>query len=429
MCLSHKSDPAVYEGADFQPNVPGSSTNVAGEPIQSTQSYQPTTMGRIVQVATGGAYDPTGGKDLGAYPTKFGMLMRVLGPALQGGLIGLAGGQGHPGGGFGAAQDFHDRQRAYQMQAMLLQRQFQNDAYRNALEAARTHHELNRPLFTGRGSEPVKARDAQGNLVYVRPNPYTGEPEALNGYSPDINADYTSSNTDQGIVLYDKHGTAPTKPLTLPDNSNAPAQIPTGPPIGSIQPSEFDSGSPRIPLTPGTGTASQSPSGIQASAGTRIPLRPSGFNTPKVVIRASRNAAGIETDSMYDENPNSATFGKLVGALGNTRQPLPDRAGNRESTRDAQRAADIARSEQYAAAALAKNGGDPDKAIQSLNGLKFTDPKVVKDFNRLLPQIRKSITDRARKRVKNTNPFGMADKDWQALIGGSIQQNQDEDEQ
>src|SRR5207244_13417765 len=96
----------------------------------------------------------------------------------------------------------------------------------------------------------------------------------------------------------------------------------------------------------------------------------------------------------YDTEPQSPTCGQKSAPTGNTRQPVRDRTTNRENARNTQKADDVSRSEQYAAAALSKSGGDPDKAIQSLNALKIADPKAAKDFNRLLPQIRKSITDR-----------------------------------
>jgi len=372
--------------------------------------------------------------------TKWGMLARVLGPALQGGLIGLAGGKGHPGGGFGAAQDFYDRQRAFQMQKMMLQRQQVNDQFKNLLEYARTLHEMQLPPIS-RVPNAIKGHDPQGNEIYMTLNPHTLRYEPIEGIQPESNADYAATNTDQGIVTYDKHGQAPTRLLTLPGATTSGAvplpggsgssgavplpssispsgavPLPTRPPFGIDNPSRpnfqrmknpitgvtsrtgpFDEipGSPGG-LTPGSGTASQSPSGVAAS----IPLRSPGYNTPKAVVRASRNGAGIETDNILDTNPNSPTFGKKIASTDNTRQPVPDRAADRtDKTNEVN-----SQVETYAAEALKRNGNDPDKAIQFLNGLQVGDPDAQKRLQAMLPKIRQHIRDRSKQGKKRLSP-------------------------
>jgi hypothetical protein len=371
---------------------------------------KPTFAGRAAELATGGAYDPTAGGDFGKFDpnpgssgggrlTKWGALAKLVGPMLQGGLIGWAGGKGTPGGGFNAANDHFQRQRAMQMQYALLARQLQNDQFRNALEFARTQHTLNQPNFTGRGAAPIKGRDQNGNLIYMRPNPQTGVYEPIQGITPESNPDYTQASTDQGLVLYDKHGAAPTRPLTLPaDGQPGPdgsgsVSIPTKAPI------QFDSSGLQLPGTgTATGTASQSPSGIVAasSAGGTLPLRPAGFSTPRATVRASRNADGTETDNILDTNPNSPTFGKRIATTGNTRAALPDRQAERWN-RTEQTSGQI---ETYAAEALKQVGNDPDKAIAYLNGLKISDPKIQQKFMAMLPQIRERIRERSRQGKK-----------------------------
>src|SRR5882724_5967452 len=72
----------------------------------------PTRFGRALQVGTTGTYDPTDGQGRGPRPTKFGVLMKFITPALEGGFVGLAGGKGHPQGGFGAANEHCQQKRA-----------------------------------------------------------------------------------------------------------------------------------------------------------------------------------------------------------------------------------------------------------------------------------------------------------------------------
>jgi len=163
-------------------------------------------------------------------PTKFGKLMNLITPMLEGAAVGGFSGKGHPGGGFGAAQEFYDKQNARKLQLTLLQRNLQNDQVRNALEVARTAHEINRPNFPNGRVTP--GQDASGNPVLLRPNPVTGVYEPIDGYSP---ADKDNDSvqhvmTDQGLVLLDrKSGKA--RLATLDDNGQAPAA--TGAPMGA----------------------------------------------------------------------------------------------------------------------------------------------------------------------------------------------------
>src|SRR5882724_3734449 len=378
----------------------------------------PTKFGRALQVGTMGAYDPTNGQDSGPRPTKFGALMKFIGPALEGGFVGLAGGKGHPQGGFGAANDHFQQKRALEIQRALLQRQAQNDQIKNALEVAKTQHEVNMPRYP-RIPNAIKGVDKDGNPIIKVLNGDTGEWEIQPDIFPADKADhFTAVRGDSGEYSFNTTN-GQTQPIMVPD-PNAPqggtSPLPLGP--RRVNPRDRYSG------------ASASPQTQKANAPKMIPLRPSGFSTPKPTIRASRNAAGVETDNILDTNPNSKTFGKQIGSTGNTRAPLPDRSANRLASRQAQKDSDTERSETYAGEALKRSGNDPDKAISYLNSLKIADPKAAADFNRLLPSIRKSIADRTKQRKpKAKNALGISDADWQSLVGGSSQQSTSDDDE
>jgi hypothetical protein len=343
--------------------------------------------------------------------------MKFIGPALEGGLVGLAGGKGHPSGGFGAANDHFAKKRALAIQQIMLQRQLQDSAYKNALEAARTQHEINAPRYP-RIPNAIKGVDKDGNPIIKVLNGDTGEWEVQPDIFPADKSDhFTAVRGDDGEYSFNTT-TGQAQPVMVPD-PNAPQGGTTPMPLGPrrVNPNDRYSG------------ASASPQTQKANAPKMIPLRPGGFSTPKPTIRASRNAAGVESDNLFDTNPNSPTFGKQIGSTGNTRAPLPDRSANRLATRQAQKDADIERSETYAGEALRRSGNDPDKAISYLNNLKIADPNAASDFKRLLPQIRKSIADRTKQRKpKAKNPLGLSDQDWQALIGGSPQQQSTSDD-
>lgn len=464
-------------GGDTGPNSIGSAID-AGRKPQPAQIQAPTKMGRALEVASGGFFDPTGGIDQGKAPsdasgsmkpTKFGALMKIIQPMMEGATIGGFMGKTTPGGGFGAAQNMFMQRRLMQMQQnqfLINLMKMNSEIQKNQAEAQWAQR---RPMVT-RTAPAIKGYDESGKPIFMQQNPQTGTFEPVEGIHPG-GGNTKEVNTDQGIVTYDpENPRAGALPLRMGGSDpgmqggNRPIpRLPGGPTVGSAadakndttagtaesasEPSErtqgggvpkgMFSGQGKLPTrfdsgSPSRGAMSIAPSaspGAIASGG--VPLHAPGFSTPKATVRASRNAAGVETDNIFDTNPNSPTFGQRIAATGNTRQPVPDKVGGRESARNAQKASDVERSEQYAAAALAKSGGDPDKAIQSLNGLKIGDPDAAKDFNRLLPQIRKSITDRAKQRkpkAKGTNPLGIPDADWQKITGGQAAPDSNDEE-
>jgi len=443
MCFTHSQDAPLSVPIV---GAPGAAPGSSGMSDQTAQVQMPTKMGRVAEIATGGAFDPTGGEDSTKPPmtgwntgnptprlTKFGMLAKLMQPMMEGAAVGGFMGKSTPGGGFAAANNFYMQQRMRQMQMLQFQQQLQLQQSTIAKNQAEAQWAQRRPLVTRTGPT-IKGKGPNGEDIILSQNPNTGAYEPVEGITP-APAPSKEVATDQGLVTYDP--TNPQKgavPLTLAprvgsaaDAKNdtsagtaASASEPSQRTVGTKLPTQFDSGSPRVP---NAGSPASSPDTINAMGSGRVPLRPPNFRTPKATIRASRNGAGVETDNVFDTNPNSPTFGQQIGATGNTRQPLPDRSQHPRS----QKADDTARVEKYAGAALNASGGDPDKAIQSLNNLRVGDPNAAKDLNRLLPQIRKSITDRAKQRKpKGKNPFGLTDQDWNALTAPGIQQNQDQ---
>ena len=358
-------------------------------------------------------------------PTKFGRLMRVVQPMVEGAAIGGLTGRSTSGGGFAGANAFYQNQRQQMYQRMMMARQFQNDIFHNSLlqqqaqlDQARTTHELNRPNFTGRSIIPMAAVNSNGQKVFVRANPITGEPEEVQGYTPpdkDVPDSFSDSQTDQGLVTLDRRtGKHTLATLDAPGSDNTsqgatPRTIPGGVPAGMFAgtdtaiggsgkpPTRFDSGSPVA-----RGAVSTSPNASPSTIAGAVPLRAPGFGKPKPGKVTTRNAAGAETDSLIDENPDSPTFGRPLKSNVASRAPVPDRSADR----DAAKTATNARVEQYAGAALAKTGNDPQKAIDYLSKLEISDPAAAKDYAALLPQIRAHIRDRTSvgKVVKKMTP-------------------------
>lgn len=203
MCQTHAPQQMPLNTAGSQDSAGGDPLSMA---IQAEQRANPTS----VSVNA---------------PTKFGKLMSLVQPMIEGAAVGGFSGKGHPGGGFGAAQDFYTAQRNRQLQQAMLQHTLTNDAFHNALEAARTQREINRPNFTR-----VAFTNANGpnGPVLLHTNSDTGQPEEVQGYSPfDKNEDNVKPEmTDQGLMGISKSGQA--TPITVP---GAPQTVST--PTGS----------------------------------------------------------------------------------------------------------------------------------------------------------------------------------------------------
>lgn len=163
-------------------------------------------------------------------PTKFGKLMNLVTPMLEGAAIGGFGGKGHPGGGFGAAQEFYERQNANRLRMAQFQRQSaQTQAQID--ERSRANDIAQERADREDWGQPIAGQDAAGNPIFVVRNRRTGETKQVNGVSPldKENDSVQHVMTDQGLVLLDRSGKAR---LATLDNGQAPAAsgAPTGPP-------------------------------------------------------------------------------------------------------------------------------------------------------------------------------------------------------
>jgi hypothetical protein len=239
---------------------------------------------------------------------------------LQGGIAGWAGGKATPGGGWNAAQNHFDRQRQLQMQYALMNRQLQNDQYRNMLEYARTQHTINQPYFTGRGSQPIPGTNANGQRVLLARNPWTGDLEQVPDFGPDNNpkqtADQTTWDSDRGVIVDRTKGTfSVPSAATANENSgdNGAETVKTGLPTGPLSqtqagnipktapgtaPSLQNTGN--IPTTaPGSVSPAASPSAIRVGSGNSLPTLP-----PKQHGSAVDKLTQQTIDELRQQHPN-----------------------------------------------------------------------------------------------------------------------------
>jgi hypothetical protein len=256
--------------------------------------------------------------------------MKVLGPALQGGLIGWAGGKGIPGGGFNAANNHFAQQRQMLMQYAVLNRQMRNDQFRNQLEAARTQVELNKPRYLGRGSQPTAAQTPEGQTVFIARNPDTGKMEQIQGYTPPDKAekpDATQYDSDRGVVVNRTAGTA--KPVVMEGSGDQGSQeVQTGLPgvMDIARQKALPQTTPTGPLTMPTkpsGSAAASPRGIQTGAdsaqgsGAGLPLGPKPTRASGWRTQAEEDAAA----EYRTKNPDASAADVLRYVSALTREP------------------------------------------------------------------------------------------------------------
>lgn len=325
-------------------------------------------------------------------PTKFAKLLSFIAPIAEGAAVGGFAGRGHSGGGFGAAQEHFNQKRQQELQQAVFAQNQVNQNTTNQLhqaqiqlDAARAQREASKPNFTRGGVTAAMGPD--GKPVLLRQNPITGEMEPVEGFSPVDKSDKTSATmTDKGLMAVNAgEGTA--SPITMP---GAPQSVST--PLGDH------------PI--GTGKfagATASPQVTKQVAGQGVPLMPPGTinaKKPKPTKITNRDSSGREVDSLIDENPDSPTFGKPMKSGIASRAAAPKEGDTSRSIKDAEKTD----AEKYAAAAMDKFQGDPDKAIQYLNSLKTGDPVADAKLNKLLPQIRNHIRDRVAPGKKGKQP-------------------------
>jgi hypothetical protein len=278
--------------------------------------------------------------------TKFGHLMDFAGPALIGGVVGGTVGA-TTGRGGQAAQDFFNHQQEVRLRNAQLQRQTDQTNATIALDRARAVREINRPDFT-RG-EPIP--DDQGGFSARDPRDGTykhvpgSEQKTLpNSFAPVV--------TDQGVMVMN-HRDGSMAPATIPNPAAVPqtVQVPVH---------------PNDPNNPGPSLPQQVTPNVPA----QIPLHPSGYSTPKVSKSHTRNSAGVEQDVLTDDNPNSPTFGQVIKKVPVTRQPVPDRVGDRQADRQSKKDTESSAIEDHVDAVLQTVGNDPDKAVAAITADK-----------------------------------------------------------
>jgi hypothetical protein len=320
--------------------VPGAPPNLyqgpngGGDPLSNAIQAEQAANPQLVSVNT---------------PTKLGKLLNIAVPILEGGMVGALGGKSHPGGGFAFAQEFYAQRRQQQMQQAMLQQTAQNNQFKNALDAAKTQHEINQPGMT-RTNPPIKVADGDpnsptyGQRFYFAQDANTGKWARIPGGAvPDDDPGQHFTMTNKGLIAEDpKRGTA--KLVTLG---------------GSDGDSDTSAGG--------------------------SPLMPPGFDSPKPSRVSNRNASGTETDNLIDENPNSPTFGQPLKKAIASRAPLPDRAGARANDRATQ----VGQIEDAAGFALDNADGDPDDAIDLVNKSDMASSKKA--------LVRQRIRERARR--------------------------------
>ena len=158
-------------------------------------------------------------------PTKFSKLLQIAAPILEGGLVGLAGGKGHPSGGFGAANDWFAQKRAQQIQTQTLQRQAaQTQATIQARQQSNDIAQQRADMEDW--GQPIAGQDSDGNSAFFVRNRRTGETKQVNGIKPpDKYGAGRAVMTDQGLM--NVSGASAT-PVTIPGPSIPPrtAMIP-----------------------------------------------------------------------------------------------------------------------------------------------------------------------------------------------------------
>jgi hypothetical protein len=449
----HYNDVAITNNA----NPVATAIRAAGANPANVGVRTPGFGGRALELLTGGAYDPTQGADTatgafaGGKETKWGVLARMMGLAEQGGIEGAFLGKSTPGGGFQAVQNLNLLRNQMLLRNLMLQ---------NTLAKTQSDIQKNTAMtgFYNRGGNTRVGQPVPGaNGNYWRTDPVTRElidtgvrvPPKPENY--ELREGQAGPNGQPTYSLFNKN-TGKITPALIDmtgGNSSGGLQAPAANPAldmerknaESISELTGDAGIAKVPvmaqalgesteaLRPpviDNSTGMQSPGAIRSTAASGVPFMPAVNRNPRAGRVATRNAAGTETDNLIDENPESQTFGRVLKRGVATRAPLPDRG---DATR-AQKDADSASAENYAGMALAQVGGDPNKAIAYLNGLKSADPKVQQQFNRLLPLIRQHIRDRVKGagKIAPNNGVGISNEQWNNLAGqgGTAQPNENQ---
>lgn len=295
--------------------------------------------------------------------TKFGKLLKIAAPIVMGGAIGATANSRQSGAGQEAANQFFMQQRQMAIQKALMQRQLQNDWYKNMLDAARTQHEVSMPPLGAGASRTWTTTDPQ-HVTTGSPNePHTF---SMDPYDP-------TKIIDRGIA------TPKAQPKTTIERTDQGFVPITVSPQG-----QTTVGSPLTTTAPKSILAGDEGSTGPVAAGGQVPLEP--YSAPKksetkpAVRSATRtDSTGASETDLIDENPDSPTFGKVL------KKNVGSRAPRTASNDDVERSAE---------------------SIVTQAKQEKVDPEVVlgRVLNKIPPQYRAAVRARIREIGKPLKP-------------------------
>lgn len=298
-------------------------------------------------------------------PTKFGKLLKVALPIIQGGAIGGFGGDWKvPGSGERVAEDYFDRQAAQALQKKSLDRNLQNDQFKNLLEYARANHEMQLPAAPGAAGRTWQAQGPDGKTHIWGLDPYHPQaPPIDRGVAPDTSRMQIIPGTD---------GYAGVKT--------------SGPDAGKATPITTPGNQPSDPVLVSSGGLPIMPPSSDTEADRRNKAK-----QPQPEKVTKRDASGAAQDYFVDKNPQSATFGQRIGgdAPVATRAPAPIRKSTTTP--------DKGKVETYAGAILDQFGGDGDKAVTAVDGMQTLPPEMKSAVRQRIREMKRPGQPKAKK--------------------------------
>lgn len=247
-------------------------------------------------------------------PTKFGRAMQFLAPILRGAAAGLANRQPVRGGaGFGTgvsqglAGGLEDAERQEILGGVQQQREIQNalalaEQRRRQAEFERRQQQ---PIF--QPGTPVEAESSAGEPALLQRNPQTGILEQVQGFRP-------RQKEEKGI------GSPIFRSVPGGEEEQGFQLLPSGEarPIFTEEQQPF-----RLGPAPITGDLVR-----PRTETVRRPFTlPRADVKPKPQVTTTRDASGVERPVLIDTNPQSPTFGKVIGEPSVERKPKPDKGG------------------------------------------------------------------------------------------------------
>jgi hypothetical protein len=285
-----------------------SSPQMSSAPNLSFQPGQGTTTdssglteknpGQVVQAPGAGTSDVQIGEQ--TQRTKLGSLVNFLGPVLQGGLVGWAGGKGTPGGGFTAANNFFTQQRQLTMQQAMMRRQLYNDQVQNAQRIAEEqYYARGGPV---RQNAPVIGDN--GNFWSMNPVTRQLEDTGVKAQPKAAKADATDYDKDRGVIV-DRTKNTWTVPVREGSGDEGANQVSTGLPTGPPTAQTIIRKNAGLPTTLGNGSPAQSPSGIATSASGGLPTSPNALPPKPVNPGSETNQLKTKAEaSIRAQHPN-----------------------------------------------------------------------------------------------------------------------------